>query len=134
MTQQPTCGQGLAGNAALPAGMAEVTGLLADILELHLPSLDLTDPLSRREHEVYQGLFIAYREVADRMRETAQRMAGYGDLPMGRHDLKALADKRMVETFEEFARRKQDLLTLLQESAAADAQILTAMRSATQSE
>lgn len=127
-TQQPTCGQGLAGNAALPARMAEVTGLLADILELHLPSLDLTDPVSQREHEVYQELLRGYRESAARMAETARSMAGYRDLPMGRHDPAAAASPSMVDTFEKFIQSKRDLLALLQAAVADDTEMLTQMR------
>ncbi|HEX6684351.1 MAG TPA: hypothetical protein VF062_16230 [Candidatus Limnocylindrales bacterium] len=132
MTQLQTCGKGLADTAALPARMAEVTGLLADILELHLPSLDLTDPLSQREHDVYQELFRGYREIAARMSETAQRMAGYRDLPMGRHDLQAAASPAMAATFEKFVQRKRDLLALLQELDVEDGQLLEAMRGAQQ--
>jgi len=126
--QQQTCGQGLADNAALPAKMAEVAGLLADILELHLPSLDLTDPLSQREHEVYQELLLGYRESSARMRETAQRMADQRDLPMGRHDLQAAGSPQMAETFIQFVQRKHELLKLLQDNEPVDAQILAAMK------
>lgn len=132
MTQEQTCGQGLAENSALPARMADVTGLLADILELHLPSLDRTDPLSRREYVVYQELLAAYRDIAARMRETAQRMAGYRDLPMGRHDPKAAADPGMADTFAHFVRVKRELRDLLQGTEAVDGQILSAMRAAGQ--
>jgi hypothetical protein len=130
VTQQQTCGQGLADNSALPARMAEVTGLLADVLELHLPTLDLTDPLSRREHDVYQDLVGRYRDVAVRMREAAHRMAGFRDLPMGSHDLEKAADPRMAETFAEFIRRKRELRELLQGTEAVDSQIMSALRGA----
>jgi hypothetical protein len=124
---EPTCGQGLAYNAPLPAKMAEVTGLLADILELHLPSLDLTDPLSQREFEVYQELLSWYREISGRMRETARHMADQQDLPMGRHDLQAAASPQMAQTFATFVQRKRELLALLQQAEADDAHILAAM-------
>lgn len=126
--EQQTCGRGLADTAALPAKMAEVTGLLADILELHLPSLDLTDPLSQQEHVVYQQLLLGYREIATRMRETAQHMAAQRNLPMGRHDFQAAAGPRMAETFAQFVQRKHELLRLLQDGENADAQILAAMK------
>jgi hypothetical protein len=133
VTEEQTCGQGLADNSALPARMADVTGRLADILELHLPSLDLTDPLSQREHDVYRELLGVYRDIATRMRETAQRMAGYRDLPMGRHDLTAAADPRMVETFSDFVRGKRELRDLLRETEAMDDQMLSAMRASPRS-
>ena len=56
MARQPTCGAGLARNAAVPARLADVAGTLARNLDAHIPSLDLGDPDAAREHDVYQRL------------------------------------------------------------------------------
>jgi len=49
MEQQPTCGQGLAHNAAPPAKLAEVFAAVAEVLEIHLTALDPKDKGSRPE-------------------------------------------------------------------------------------
>ena len=39
MSEQPTCGQGLAQNADLPANLVDLFGAVAEILEVHLTAL-----------------------------------------------------------------------------------------------
>ena len=41
MDEQQTCGKGLASNASLPDKLGALTGAVADILEAHMPALDL---------------------------------------------------------------------------------------------
>jgi hypothetical protein len=48
---QPTCGHGLAGNAVLPAKLAELMAAQADVLERHTLALDPSDLHARRELE-----------------------------------------------------------------------------------
>jgi hypothetical protein len=56
-------------------------------------------------------------------------MAGARDLPMGRHDEKAMSHPRVHETFEKFVRHKQGLLALLEQTSARDEQVLEIMSS-----
>ena len=86
MEGQPTCGKGLAENSLVPARMAELIAALAEVLEVHMKALDLADASSRKEFHAYRKLATEYGELADRLEATAQQMAGYRDLPMGRHD------------------------------------------------
>ena len=129
-TQPETCGQGLAENSALPAKLSEVSGFLAGILESHIMALDPSDSRSRDEREAYHKLAREYRYIAARLRAAANQMAGYRDLLMGRHDLKALGDPRTRQAFEAFVRAKHELSALLRETAEADEQILAGMRGA----
>ena len=39
-------------------------------------------------------------------------MAGYRELPMGRHDLPTMSDARSVAAFEKFVKAKQELLAV----------------------
>jgi hypothetical protein len=39
MSEQQTCGEGIAQNAALPANLADLFGAVAEILEVHLTAL-----------------------------------------------------------------------------------------------
>jgi hypothetical protein len=124
--EQPTCGQGLAENAPLPAKLAELTAALAENLEAHLPTLELDDEHSRREHEVYQELARRHRDAAARLAAAAGQMAAQRDLPMGRHDLRAVSPE-VAEAFQRFVDRKQELLALLQRQLEEDRRMLAGM-------
>ena len=85
MDESRTCGKGLAERSALPARLSALTAAMADVLEKHQQTLDLTDDNARAEHTAYQQLASDYRNLASQLRATADRMAGYRDLPMARH-------------------------------------------------
>jgi hypothetical protein len=101
---------------------------LAENLELHQGTLDLTDPSSQMELAAYAGLVKEHREIAERLAATASRMAGYQDLPMGRHDERALADPRLLAAFETFVQREEELLNLLLTAHERDSEMLSAAR------
>src|SRR5215216_561907 len=125
--ERQTCGKGLAENAVLPARLGDLLAAMAQNLEVHMKALDLTDPNSRKEHEAYEGLVKEIQQAADQLEQTANRMAGYRDLPMGRHDEQAMTHPRVRETFERFIKRKQELLSLLEQTAERDHALLEAM-------
>jgi hypothetical protein len=127
MDDHPTCGKGLAENAVLPTKLGELTASVADILEAHMPALDLTDERSRREYEVYRLLAEGHRQTSLRLEAIGKQMAGYRELPMGRHDEKAMAAPAVVESFQRFVELEQELLTLLQRRIEQDRQMLVSM-------
>jgi hypothetical protein len=118
MTEPGTCGQGLAAHAAVPAKLGELIGAVAGNLEAHLPSLDRSDPASDREHEVYRGLAAEHRALAERLTATAAAMAAQRDLPMGRHDVQALASPEALAAFERLVAVEEELAALLDEQLA----------------
>lgn len=130
MDAPQTCGRGLAEQSALPAALAELTESVAAILELHMKALDLTDEKSRNELEAYRQLANAHRDVARQMHTMATKLAGYRDLPMGRHNPTAMAAPDVVDAFEKFVTLEQDLTTLLERRLGRDRQILGQMRAA----
>jgi hypothetical protein len=109
---QPACGEGLAESAVLPRRLGQVTGALADLLHAHVRTLDLEDENSRLEQAAYERLVAGLRQAAGLLDATAREMAGYRNLPMGRHDLEAMTHQ--VEPFNQYVRQKRDLLALLQ--------------------
>jgi hypothetical protein len=128
MKEQPTCGKGLAANSSLPATLADILRSLSSLLEVHLKALDLGDENSRQEHAAYSELAKAYGDIADSLRTTAERMAGYRDLPMGRHDMEVMRSPEPVETFARFVNREQELLALLQARLPGDQTMLAGMK------
>jgi hypothetical protein len=127
-TEQPTCGKGLAENSILPQSLGRVISAMAENLAEHMKALDLHDSNSKVEHDVYERLVGQLRQAAAELHVTASEMAGYRDLPMGRHDEHALIRPVIREAFENFVRHKQELSTLLQQTAARDKQLLEMIR------
>ena len=127
MATQSTCGKGLAEHSVLPAKLGEWTATMAENLERHTEALDLSDENSRREREAYLDLAKGYRQIATQLQTIARQMAGYRDLPMGRHDPKAMASPKLRDAFEKFVSLEQDLLTLLQKRVEQDRTMLMAM-------
>jgi hypothetical protein len=127
MEDQQTCGKGLAENSVLPAKLGDLTESMAVILEIHMGALDLEDNDSRREHEAYRELVLDHRRIAAALRETARRMAGYRDLPMGRHDTSVMSSPRAVKAFEKFVKLEEDLMALLQTRGEQDRRMLEEM-------
>ena len=126
--EQPTCGRGLAENSALPARIGQLIAAMAESLEVHMKALDLTDPNSRAEHNAYEKLVKDLQQSAVELRETADEMVGYRDLPMGRHEQNAMTHPMVRQTFEKFVEHKQELLSLLKHTAERDQQLLKMMR------
>jgi hypothetical protein len=122
-----TCGKGLAASAVLPERLAKVALTMAAVLDVHMEALDLEDAHARQEHDAYRSVSHQLGEVASRLDAVAREMAAYRDLPMGRHDMVAMGRPTVRESFEEFVGRKQELLTLLQESIESDRQLLDQM-------
>lgn len=114
MTDEPTCGKGLAEHSALPAKLAELIGAVADNLEIHMTTLDPADANARKELDAYENLTHQHRQIAALLRSTGEEMAGYRELPMGRHDEAALSDPRLVDTFERLVSIRRETVELLQ--------------------
>jgi hypothetical protein len=127
METSPTCGKGLAEHSALPAKLGEWTTMMAQNLELHTEALDLGDQHSRTERDVYLDLARQYRQIATHLQATSRQMAGYRDLPVGKHDPVAMSSPRLRKAFEGFVSLEQELLALVQNRVEQDQGMLRAM-------
>jgi hypothetical protein len=125
--EQPTCGKGLAAHAALPQKLGELTDSVAEILELHMETLDVADENARIEHAAYSELVNGHRRIASELLATAEEMVGRRDMPMGRHDESALADPRHLAAFARFVGLEQELVSLLQDRLSEDRKMLGEM-------
>jgi hypothetical protein len=128
MSEQQTCGKGLAEFSALPAKLGELMAAMAESLEAHQAALDLTDENSRKELQAYVRLAQEFGGIAAQAKATAEHMAGYRDLPMGRHDPKAMASSAALDAFTKFAKIEQEMLALLQQRLERDQAMLRALR------
>jgi hypothetical protein len=125
VNDQPTCGKGLAANSALPAKLADLIAATAEVLERHMKALDLNDPDSRKEFDAYAKLARAHRDIVGELESLAGQMAGYRDLPMGRHDEKIMANPQgQAEAFERYVRIEEELFELLRARFERDEQLL----------
>src|SRR6266508_4474490 len=99
MADQPTCGQGLAQNSPLRTKLGELVGSTSGVLEIHMAALDPGDEDTGLERRAYQRLAQEHREIGARLLVLGEEMAGYRDLPMGRHDPRVMASPPAVEAF-----------------------------------
>jgi hypothetical protein len=102
-----TCGEGLAANAELPRAASALLQTMADNLEAHLATLDLSDGHARRERDACLHLAAEQRRIAARLDTVAEEMAGYRELPQGRHDHEALASDAVRSAFARFAAARE---------------------------
>lgn len=130
MTVQPTCGRGLAEHSALTSKLGTLVAAMAHNLEVHMTALDLSDEKSQRELTAYRHLAQQHRAIAAQLESTAAQMAGYRDLPMGRHDMAVMSDPKMGEAFAKFVEAESALIALLQERLGNDRTLLSGMRTA----
>jgi hypothetical protein len=117
MEDERTCGKGLAEHSALPAQLSELFAAVADNLDVHMTALDPSDDTSKPEYDAYRDLAKQHRDLAARLRATADQMASYRDLPIAVHDPEVLASPKVFEAFQRLAQRERECLALLQKNA-----------------
>jgi hypothetical protein len=113
MDEPQTCGKGLAQRSALPARVSALSAAMAGVLETHQQTLDLTDDNARAEQIAYQQLADDYRRLTSQLRATADRMLGYRDLPMARHDAQAMLGPQIRGALANLVDRERELAALL---------------------
>jgi hypothetical protein len=128
VAEQQTCGQGLAEHSVIPRMLGELTDALAENLEVHLRALDLTDDAARAEHDAYVSLAAQHRQIAAQLQEVGEEMAGYRELPMGRHDERAMASPDVIETFTRFVAAERQLHAALEQGLERDEAMLRQAR------
>jgi hypothetical protein len=100
---------------------------MADNLEVHLRALDPGDESARREHAIYRRLAEEQRRAAAGLAAIAREMAAARDLPMGRHDMRAMTSPAVGQAFQGFVTAERDLLALLQRRLEGDLRMLAQM-------
>jgi hypothetical protein len=130
VADEPTCGKGLAHNAAVPSTLAVVAARLARNLEVHMAALDRADPESEREHAVYEGVAQRLRSACAALEAAGEEMAAARDLPMGRHDMSAMTRPEVLDAFEAYVAAEDDVQALLAQRRAGNRQMLQTMREA----
>jgi hypothetical protein len=125
--EQQTCGKGLARHSALTASLGELVASTARVLEVHMKALDLTDENAKRECDAYRELAHAHRRIANELADTAQRMASYRALPMGRHDMAVMTSPAPRHAFAGFVAHEEALVALLLDRITQDQKMLTSM-------
>jgi hypothetical protein len=133
VSEEPTCGEGLAANAALPAKLAEVIASVASVLELHTKALDLGDENAREEYDAYVKLVERHRRTAAELRALGEQMVSYRDLPMARHNVEAMSTPEAADAFEQLVNVEHELWSLLHERAEQHRPLLRELRSGSKS-
>jgi uncharacterized protein YndB with AHSA1/START domain len=113
MNQPDACGRGLAERSAVPAELGALSAAMAENLERHQRTLDLTDDNARVERDAYEVVASALRNAAAQLQTAADRMVGYRGLPTARHDLDAMSSPAIRDAFARLIERERDLSALL---------------------
>lgn len=113
MSEDYTCGHGIAEHATLHARLGSLLETVGLNLELHLGSLDPADEASRPEHAAYTALVGQHRELSGRLRSLAERMESYRDLPMANHDPGVLGSPQVMDAFKALLQEQEQLVELL---------------------
>lgn len=114
MSEQSTCGHGLAAHSVLHASLSRLLAAIGRNLELHLAALDPSDELSKPEYHAYTELVAQHRDLETRLRTTADYMASCRDLPMANHDAEVMSGAPVMQAFEDLLAREEQLVDLLQ--------------------
>lgn len=114
MSEQSTCGHGLAEQSALHASLSRLLAAIGRNLELHLATLDPSDDRSKPEHDAYTELVAQHRDLEARLRSTADYMASCRDLPMANHDPEVMGGAPAMQAFEDLLAEEEQLVELLQ--------------------
>jgi hypothetical protein len=124
------CGRGLAAQAVVPDGIADVMEAVAATLEAHTGALDRDDENAEVERRVYDRLAEGHRRVAAELRSLHEQMAGAYDLPAAKHDPEALVAPAPRSAFERYLEAEEALIELLQAGVERDRGLLAAMADA----
>jgi hypothetical protein len=127
--QPATCGEGLAANAAFPEKLGALIGAMAELLQNHTRSLDISDANARLERDAYEHIVEEQRAIASSLGSLAVAMRSYRDLPPAPHDEAVLADQKSIEIFAAFVGTEESLLAELQKSLRSHRAMLGAIRS-----
>jgi len=133
-TDEPlTCGRGVAAQSFVPRALGDLLGAVAQVLESHLPALELSDELARAERDAYVEIAGSHRAIVERLQALADRMESLHDLPMGAHDARLMSGPEPVAAFEGLVRAEKALLELLRGRAQWNAAMLATMHAGGQS-
>lgn len=114
MSEQSTCGHGLAEHSVLHASLSRLLAAIGRNLELHLAALDPSDDLSKPEYNAYTELVARHRDLATRLQTTADYMASCRDLPMANHNPEVMGGAPVMQAFEDLLAEEERLVELLQ--------------------
>lgn len=125
MSEEWTCGKGLAAHAEIPLAMSELMTAMATMLDRHALALDPGEQAGKAEYDAYLSLVAGHRATADAMRSLGNEMAGYATLPMAEHDMAVLTSAELDSAFRSVVAAEEVLLNRLQETVAEHQQMLT---------
>ena len=128
MSEEMTCGKGLAARARLPEAVAALAAAKAEVLSYHQRSLDSSNAEARAEIARYAVLTGRFRTVAEALRSTAELMAGSRDLPMAPHDVAILGTAENTALFERYVDAERNLLAILSDELRENEGMLQSMR------
>jgi hypothetical protein len=127
VTEESTCGQGLAQTALLPQLVGDLMNAVADNLIAHLPMLVAGDENSQHERRVYEHLAGRHRDAAAMLQAISTEMATHRDMPIGQHDYEAMSQGDVVDALESMIGAEAQLVDRLEQHLAEHRAMVDAM-------
>ena len=113
MSEEATCGTGMAASAVLPSRMSAVLAAMADMLTRHTDSLDTQDPAALSERDAWLAIAAEQRQLAGHLAAAADHMEAQRGLATAEHDVASLSSPDSIAAFEHFVHAQEQLNSLL---------------------
>ncbi len=114
MSDDWTCGKGLAAHAHIPEMIGVFVESMATLFDRHTLALDPGQEAGRAEYEVYAGLVAQYRMIAASLARVSAEMADLESLPMAEHDMDVMMSDELDAAFRAVIAAERNLLSALQ--------------------
>lgn len=112
----PSCGQGLAKHASVPASLGKLLSAMAKTLEVHMTTLPESDVVALAEHDVYRELATEQKALAKNLLALSEKMQAYRGLAASPHDDSSAAKARLKRAFTHFVEAQEEVVASLKES------------------
>jgi hypothetical protein len=115
---EPTCGQMVAGMAAIPAKLAEGADSVADIWEAHAALMG-KDKDSQAEAKALRALAQGHRHIAAGLKKASEDMKKASSWPGAPHDMaKMTSDPKLNAASRKLMAAQKEIIALMQKSLA----------------
>jgi hypothetical protein len=115
---EPTCGQMVAGMAAIPAKLSEGADSVADIWDAHAALMG-KDKDSQAEAKALRALARGHKQIAASLKKASEEMKKASSWPSAPHDMaKMTSDPKLAAASQRLMAAQKDIIALMQKSLA----------------
>jgi hypothetical protein len=114
----PSCGQMVAGMAAIPAKLSEGADAVAEMWETHAALMG-KDKESQAEAKALRALAKGHKQIAASLNKASEEMKKAASWPAAPHDMtKMKSDARLLAAHQKLVTAQKEIIALMQKSLA----------------